>query len=420
MAHDVFISYSNKDKPTADAICASLEVNGIRCWIAPRDIIPGTDWGESIIDAIHDSSVMILVFSSNSNTSVQIKREIERAVNAGIPVIPFRIEDVLPSKSLEYFISTQHWLDALTAPLEKHLQNLAAVMKLLLLRKGEGAVKEVKEPQFKSPAAGNFEAAVEKAAGKIKPETDAGSAPQTGRHFCSQCGTPLPADSKFCKNCGHLIDAALLSGEPKPSPVTPTPIQTIPAAASNLTQKKMIGAAFLAGLLMVATGLYWWSKAPPTKVATLTTTSLSPEKENVQVKPKSDPIQVTPPETVIASPAPEIPTAPKLPETPTRALPTRPGTWPWTSERLVTIDDLQYLTNQELEIMRNEIFARHGRLFKRSDLRQYFENQPWYQPKGTMENFEAANRLAAAEVSSLEKKNVEIIQRFEQQRKLSR
>jgi hypothetical protein len=182
----------------------------------------------------------------------------------------------------------------------------------------------------------------------------------------------------------------------------------------------MIGAAFLAGLLMVATGLYWWSKAPPTKVATLTTTSLSPEKENVQVKPKSDPIQVTPPETVIASPAPEIPTAPKLPETPTRALPTRPGTWPWTSERLVTIDDLQYLTNQELEIMRNEIFARHGRLFKRSDLRQYFENQPWYQPKGTMENFEAANRLAAAEVSSLEKKNVEIIQRFEQQRKLSR
>jgi tetratricopeptide (TPR) repeat protein len=151
MAHDVFISYSNKDKPTADAVCASLEVNGIRCWIAPRDIIPGTDWGESIIDAIHDARVMLLIFSSNSNTSPQIKREIERAVNKGIPVIPFRIEDVMPSKTLEYFISTQHWLDALSPPLEKHLQNLAANLKVLLSRKLDGERVELKEPRFIAP-----------------------------------------------------------------------------------------------------------------------------------------------------------------------------------------------------------------------------------------------------------------------------
>ena len=50
MAHDVFISYSTKDKPTADAACAALEAKGIRCWIAPRDILPGSDWGEAIID----------------------------------------------------------------------------------------------------------------------------------------------------------------------------------------------------------------------------------------------------------------------------------------------------------------------------------------------------------------------------------
>ena len=34
MAHDVFISYSTKDKVIADAICANLENRGIRCWIA--------------------------------------------------------------------------------------------------------------------------------------------------------------------------------------------------------------------------------------------------------------------------------------------------------------------------------------------------------------------------------------------------
>ena len=51
MAHDVFISYSTEDKPAADAVCAILEKNGVRSWIAPRDIMPGADWGESIVNA---------------------------------------------------------------------------------------------------------------------------------------------------------------------------------------------------------------------------------------------------------------------------------------------------------------------------------------------------------------------------------
>jgi hypothetical protein len=154
MAHDIFISYSTKDKPTADAICAALEANGLRCWIAPRDILPGSDWGEAIIDAIHACRVMVLVFSGSSNASPQIKREIERAVNAGIPVVPFRIEDVLPSKTLEYFISTQHWLDALTPPLEQHLQYLATTMRAMLVQRVDGSEAEVREPQLKpQPAA---------------------------------------------------------------------------------------------------------------------------------------------------------------------------------------------------------------------------------------------------------------------------
>ncbi len=101
MAHDVFISHSAKDKPVADAVCATLENGGVRCWIAPRDIVPGTQWGEAIIDAISSSQVMVLVFSSNANESQQIIREVERAVSKGIPVIPFRVEDVDPNKSLE-------------------------------------------------------------------------------------------------------------------------------------------------------------------------------------------------------------------------------------------------------------------------------------------------------------------------------
>jgi hypothetical protein len=132
MGHDVFISYSSKDKPAADAACAKLEGRGIRCWVAPRDIMPGDDWSSSIIEAINGARTMVLVFSANANASQQIKREVERAVNKGIPVIPLRIQNVAPEKSLEYFISTPHWLDAYTPPLDHHLTYLGDVIAHIL------------------------------------------------------------------------------------------------------------------------------------------------------------------------------------------------------------------------------------------------------------------------------------------------
>jgi TPR repeat protein len=134
MAYDVFISYASEDKIVADAVCAKLEANAVRCWIAPRDVVPGMAYGEAIIDAIRGCRVMVLVFSSKSNSSPHIPKEIERAVSAGVSVIPFRIEEVRPGKSLDYFIGSVHWLDALTQPLEQHLQRLAQNVQTLLSR----------------------------------------------------------------------------------------------------------------------------------------------------------------------------------------------------------------------------------------------------------------------------------------------
>ncbi len=134
MAHDVFVSYASGDKPVADAVCATLESHGIRCWIAPRDVLPGIHYGEAIIDAIHECRIMVLVFSSKANLSPHIPKEIERAVSQGVTVMPLRIEDVAPGKSLDYFIGSVHWLDALTPPLEVHLLKLAANVQTLLAR----------------------------------------------------------------------------------------------------------------------------------------------------------------------------------------------------------------------------------------------------------------------------------------------
>jgi hypothetical protein len=129
---DVFISYATKDKTVADAVCARLESVGIRCWIAPRDIVASTSYGEAIIDAIHGAKLMVLVFSANANASGHIPKEVERAVSNCVPILPFRIEDVAPGKSLDYFIGSVHWLDAMTPPMEKHLDQLAATVTKLL------------------------------------------------------------------------------------------------------------------------------------------------------------------------------------------------------------------------------------------------------------------------------------------------
>lgn len=134
MAHDVFVSYSSADKTVADAVCAALEGGGLRCWIAPRDIVPGVDWGAAIIDAINGAKVMVLIFSANANASRQISREVERAVAKGVTIVPFRIQDVPMSKTFEYFISSPHWLDALTPPLESHLGRLTETVRVLIER----------------------------------------------------------------------------------------------------------------------------------------------------------------------------------------------------------------------------------------------------------------------------------------------
>jgi hypothetical protein len=139
MAHDIFISHSSKDKTIADAVCATFEANGLRCWVAPRDVPPGAAWGAAIVDAIQNSRVMALIFSDNANTSGQIAREVELAANYGVTIVPIRVEDVAPARSLQYFLSNIHWLDALSPPLERRLQEIAAKIKPMLEREGMAA-----------------------------------------------------------------------------------------------------------------------------------------------------------------------------------------------------------------------------------------------------------------------------------------
>ena len=80
------------------------------------------------------------------------------------------------------------------------------------------------------------------------------------------------------------------------------------------------------------------------------------------------------------------------------------GQYPVASKRLLTDDDVNNLMKPELEIMRNEIFARHGYCFKKKNLRDMFEDKDWYIPN-TVD--------VKTDLTEIEKKNIVLIKRFE-------
>lgn len=87
-----------------------------------------------------------------------------------------------------------------------------------------------------------------------------------------------------------------------------------------------------------------------------------------------------------------------------RRLRLSPGDMEFFENRTISEQMLQGLSLYELRLLRNEIYARHGRLFKAIWLQQYFYGQPWYQPD---ENFKDES------VSGSDKLNVETIVKYE-------
>ena len=128
MAKDVFLSYAAADKATALAVLAGLEDSGIGCWIAPRDIPAGSEYGEQIVDAIKACRIVVVIFSAGANASPHVRREVERAVSAQRPIVPFRVENIAPTGAMEIALSNTHWLDAMSAPLEPHIATLVTML----------------------------------------------------------------------------------------------------------------------------------------------------------------------------------------------------------------------------------------------------------------------------------------------------
>jgi hypothetical protein len=93
--------------------------------------------------------------------------------------------------------------------------------------------------------------------------------------------------------------------------------------------------------------------------------------------------------------------APAVPDAPSNDT---PGRFPEASLRALTRDELLEYSKDDLKIMRNEIFARHGYVFKDPELRAYFNKQSWY--VGQYDD-------VSGFLSPVERQNVEVIKQLE-------
>jgi hypothetical protein len=130
MKYDIFVSYRRSDRELVASIVRRLELRGVAVWY-DAEIEGGADWREVIVEALTDSSMLVIFFSEDANNSRQLKKELAVADSLGKPVAPILIEDTRPRGAYLYELADRHWIQAFPDPMAKidelveHLVTLA-------------------------------------------------------------------------------------------------------------------------------------------------------------------------------------------------------------------------------------------------------------------------------------------------------
>ncbi|MGZ4848823.1 MAG: toll/interleukin-1 receptor domain-containing protein [Halobacteriota archaeon] len=144
---DVFISYQHDDLTIAKEVCDGLEAANISCWFSARDAIPGENWIKALVRGLEESKIVVFVLSANSNKSEPCKRELTLADEAGMPIIPLRIEDVTATADLRYLLARRQRLDALTRPIDQYFDALVKAVRSLMASHTEEGLRAQQHPR---------------------------------------------------------------------------------------------------------------------------------------------------------------------------------------------------------------------------------------------------------------------------------
>jgi len=180
---DVFISYASPDNGVAKSIVDNLEQHGLKCWLAPRNVKPGTVYAEAIVRAIYEAKAVVLVLSANAMASAHVGREVERAASKRKQIVAFRVDTTPLSEELEYFLSNSQWIDVAALGMPAALAKLAEAV-------GQGSATSLQDDPWLRvelrPAGKNPVGMAKRVAAAAAVIIGVGVAVAVGWHFWSQ------------------------------------------------------------------------------------------------------------------------------------------------------------------------------------------------------------------------------------------
>lgn len=141
--YDIFVSYSSSDNEVVQYLVSCLETKGFKCWVAPRNIKPGCDYGEEIIKGIQNSVLFVLVFSTQSNNSKHVLREVDKAIGFDKVIVPIKIDKTLPTGGMDYRLCTVQWIESEELPIpDKVINNTLNVLAVAKQRESKAITPE--------------------------------------------------------------------------------------------------------------------------------------------------------------------------------------------------------------------------------------------------------------------------------------
>jgi TolB-like protein/Flp pilus assembly protein TadD len=141
MPHDIFISYSSKDKEKADQLSELLASAGLSVWIDESGLEVASSWSAEIVDAISACSAFIVLLSPNSIESHNVIKEVSLASEKRKKILPLDLEPVTLPRELEYQLAGIH-----RAPMTNIDAIIRALGKLGLQATSAPSLRIVKEP----------------------------------------------------------------------------------------------------------------------------------------------------------------------------------------------------------------------------------------------------------------------------------
>ncbi len=102
---DIFISYSRKDSEQALAFAERLRASGMDVWIDQRGIEAATSWSGEIADAIRAAKAFVLLLSSSSTESPNVRKELGVATEVGCQLLPVELEKIELNRDFLYHLA---------------------------------------------------------------------------------------------------------------------------------------------------------------------------------------------------------------------------------------------------------------------------------------------------------------------------